>query len=706
MSRVGSSIAAALAAAVLTLAPPAAPAGGVAPLLHHDVGLVFDVEAHAVEVVDRLQVPSSVTELRLGSGFTVEEVVLEKDGVRREPVPDRVRRSDDGREWIIDLTPFGSRDGWTLVLAYQGTFHQSTADVTFSRERVGGEITATISDEGIYLSDAAGWLARATGALATHTVTTDTPSGFDSVTQGERTVHELVHDRVRGDRRITTWTAEHPADGITLVAAPYVVSQAAAGAGDRVTVYTFLLEDDARLRDLYVERTRHYLTMYEEMLGPYPFAKFATVENWFPTGYGMPGWTLLGSQVLRLPFIPYTSFGHEICHNWWGNSVLVADEGGNWCEGLTVYCADYHYEVQESAAEAREYRRNLLKDYAAYVRNADADFPLVSFESRHSGATRAVGYGKSMFVFHMVDRMIGREAFVESLRDVVRGFTFRPAAWSDFFAAFATRSDREFGDFHRQWVERTGAPSLRLERARRDGDRVEFTLAQGAPPYVLDVPVVLTTPAGTQEHVVSLDRTVQHYVLEVPGATRLAVDPDHHVFRRLLPGEVEPTIARVLAEERPIFSLPPDAPEFVGPGEAFAGSLVAQGPPIVLLDGETATDLPAAQAASHYLVRTGGEGLERYLPGELTIAAGAVFLDGRRHDLDDHDLVAAVTDPYHPQVTDLVVVTRSPERLAGLGRRIAHYGKSSWLLLPAGGGPVLRGNWPPPGQPLAADLEH
>ena len=63
--------------------------------------------------------------------------------------------------------------------------------------------------------------------------------------------------------------------------------------------------------------------MYEEMIGAYPYAKFATVENWFPTGYGMPGWTLLGSQVLRLPFIPTTSFGHEIAHNWWGNSVFV-----------------------------------------------------------------------------------------------------------------------------------------------------------------------------------------------------------------------------------------------------------------------------------------------------------------------------------------------------------------------------------------------
>ena len=59
-------------------------------------------------------------------------------------------------------------------------------------------------------------------------------------------------------------------------------------------------------------------------------------------------YTLLGGQVLRLPFIPYTSFGHEIAHNWWGNSVFVDTDEGNWCEGLTVYCADYHYKELES----------------------------------------------------------------------------------------------------------------------------------------------------------------------------------------------------------------------------------------------------------------------------------------------------------------------------------------------------------------------
>ena len=59
------------------------------------------------------------------------------------------------------------------------------------------------------------------------------------------------------------------------------------------------------------------------MHGPYPFPKFAIVENFFPTGYGFLSYTLLGGSVLKLPFIPETSLRHEIAHSWWGNGVLV-----------------------------------------------------------------------------------------------------------------------------------------------------------------------------------------------------------------------------------------------------------------------------------------------------------------------------------------------------------------------------------------------
>jgi hypothetical protein len=90
----------------------------------------------------------------------------------------------------------------------------------------------------------------------------------------------------------------------------------------------------------------------------------------------MPSFTLLGDQVIRLPFILDTSYGHEILHNWWGNGVFVDIARGNWCEGLTTYGADYLYKEQQSEAEARDYRRTSLQGYLDYVSKEDQRAPI------------------------------------------------------------------------------------------------------------------------------------------------------------------------------------------------------------------------------------------------------------------------------------------------------------------------------------------
>src|SRR5690606_3013180 len=116
-----------------------------------------------------------------------------------------------------------------------------------------------------------------------------------------------------------------------------------------VFAQTFTYADtDSSIYNRYLRGTGRYLDLYEEQIGPYPFAKFALVENFWQTGFGMPSFTLLGDRVIRLPFILDTSYGHEILHNWWGNGVFVNVEEGNWCEGLTTYGADYAYKEQES----------------------------------------------------------------------------------------------------------------------------------------------------------------------------------------------------------------------------------------------------------------------------------------------------------------------------------------------------------------------
>ncbi len=670
------------------------------PVITHRAEIHFDLVEHRVTIRDQVTLPTGLDTLRLGADFEITEVVCQT-AAGLTSIEVIAAETDDTEYQQIVLPADKERTDGLLVINYTGTFHQPTDEVVFSRENVGAEITATIGEEGIYLSGTARWLLYHEDALARHILTVDTPAGFETVTQGVRDRREEL-----GDRLVTVWRAIYPSDGINLVAGRYVIGEGSAGSDEQVAVYTFLLEDDARLRDLYIERTQHYIALYEEMIGPYPYGKFATVENWFPTGYGMPSYTLLGGQVLRLPFIPYTSFGHEICHNWWGNSVFVDVDGGNWCEGLTVYCADYHYKLQESEAAAFEYRRNTLKEYAAYVRDKTQDFPLREFESRHSGATRAVGYGKSMYVFHMIEQAIGQDSFRQALRNVYTEFKFRPASWTDFFTAFADASGRDFTDFQQQWIDRTGAPTLWLDGVEQVDDEVVFTLVQGAPPYDLTLDVVIQTNNGDVAQSIAFDTMRHTFTVHAPNARRVDIDPDHHVFRRLARSEIEPTLSLVLAEEAPIISVPTGEAAQVAAGYEFAAAYMGDDQYLnVFENGELPVDLPANAAASAILLNPDAAKLTRWNPPSLTVAGDLVLISGTRYSLKEYDLVFAASNPYYSGlVTDLVVISRSPERLAGLANRITHYGKYSWLLFPVNGGRPERGNWQAGESPLSVEV--
>ena len=145
---------------------------------------------------------------------------------------------------------------------------------------------------------------------------------WDAVSQGRRTRHEVDGEGVRS----TAWSLEHPTEEVYLIAGPW--HQYGREAGD-VEIFAFLRDADPALAQKYLDATVRYLELYQGMLPPYPYASFALVENFWETGYGMPGFTLLGPRVIRFPWILTSSYPHELLHNWWGNSVYVNFKNGN-----------------------------------------------------------------------------------------------------------------------------------------------------------------------------------------------------------------------------------------------------------------------------------------------------------------------------------------------------------------------------------------
>jgi len=155
--------------------------------------------------------------------------------------------------------------------------------------------------------------------------------------------------RAHRGRRIGSgerWSVTTPTEEVHLIAAAFTEYSRDAGT---VKALAFLRKPDPALADRYLDATAQYLDMYRGLLGPYPYSKFALVENfWRPVTACRPSRCWRASDPV--PFILHSSYPHELLHNYWGNGVFVDFDGGNWCEGLTAYLADHLIAEQRGQA--------------------------------------------------------------------------------------------------------------------------------------------------------------------------------------------------------------------------------------------------------------------------------------------------------------------------------------------------------------------
>ncbi|MBN1335293.1 MAG: peptidase M28, partial [Deltaproteobacteria bacterium] len=540
-----------------------------APPVHHVLSVHLDPADHRLSVDDAFTVGGAVPQDPGGGYRFVLHAGLEprirSRGWRLEPgsaeAPDRATAAEEGesvpvRTWR--LVP-GRRAEAIVRLSMSGEIHHPVVTAETDYARGFAETPGLVDAAGVFLTGASRWVPTFGMERVTYDLAVHLPQGWDAVSQGHRS-------RTTGRRGsvVVRWTGAGPAEEVVLAAGPWTGTWTVAGDTE---IGTLLVQDDPALAWRYLDATRRTLAMYEAILPPYPFPVFVTAENFWETGYGFPGFTLLGPKVLRFPWVLASSFPHEILHSWWGNGVLVAAEGGNWCEGLTAYMADHL--LAEQRQEGALHRRNTLQRYADFVAREGRDFPLSEFTGRTSAASEAVGYGKALLLFHMARRSMGDEAFLAALNRFFETHRFRRASFADLAAAFDA-TDPGWRAFFETWTRRTGAPRLALgEVGIRPPERradaaawrleVEVRQVQHEDPFPLTVPVAVTlegSPVALEVPCTFEGRTCRVTVPCPNRPLRVDVDPAFDVVRLLDPFEVPPALSTVQGDTEAVFVLP------------------------------------------------------------------------------------------------------------------------------------------------------
>ncbi|HKN19240.1 MAG TPA: ChaN family lipoprotein, partial [Dissulfurispiraceae bacterium] len=385
-----------------------------------------------------------------------------------------------------------------------------------------------------------------------------------------------------------------------------------------------------------------------------------------PSGYSMPSFTLLGRDVVRLPFILETSLGHEVLHQWFGNLVYVDYDKGNWSEGLTTYLSDHLYEEQKG--RGFEYRKQILIDYESYV-HENNDFPIKDFTGRTDFSSKAIGYGKAAMVFHMLRLGMGDAAFNRSLRDLVREKSFQRASWEDIKSIAEKNSRKDWGSFFKQWIDNPGLPELNVGTydLKQKGTKYEatFTIDQKPKVYTLALPLSVSYMDGSAESfTVPADKDSTPVTLSLSGIPeKIVIDGGYDIARQLSYKELPPVVAGVIGAEKPVLVLPvKDEKIYAGIVKAFKDKGAVDKPPSEISE--------TGMKASTFVV----------LGNDNPVAER--FFGGLRNDAGFS--VTVKKNPWAPGKVVGIINGKSGEEAEEAFEKIFHYGKYSELFFDKG----------------------
>ncbi|MBW6520180.1 MAG: ChaN family lipoprotein [Desulfoarculaceae bacterium] len=371
------------------------------------------------------------------------------------------------------------------------------------------------------------------------------PRGFKAISEADTLTYSSFNPQ-------TSFSFSQPVQSIHFIAGPYIIKKLKIR--EDLLISTWFFKEDASLSNDYLDAAARYIKSYEQEIGTFPYNHYAIVANRLPSGFGMPTFTLLGQQVLRLPFIKDISLGHEILHSWFGNSINVRPDSGNWSEGLTSYLADYAY--AEDQGQGAAHRQESIINYLSYVSPQTViplgDFRSASHNQPMAKAIRAVGYNRGAMLFHELRGVVGPEPFLEGVRQLYQKYRGQEISWEEIKTSFEQAANQDLQEFFQERLTLLDIPDLSIANIQTDNRQARslltFTVEQRSEtPFTLALPIVVKTTQGEQRFLYTLSQPQTTITLAVDGPpTELVIDPDHDLLRVLTPKEMPPVWSRFL----------------------------------------------------------------------------------------------------------------------------------------------------------------
>lgn len=525
---------------------------------NHEITAKIEPDHHTIAVIDKMTLPQTncqnTSEFIISLHSDLHPKITAPIGATLVLIS--TETIDDAHKLNIDhyklSLPCNTQ---SVTMEYSGVIFHPITDPDSPYSRGTSETPGLISENGVVISSGTFWYPKfenINDEYISFSLQVEAPQGWMVVSQGQRTL----------DNR---WVEHSPQQDIYLIAAKFTEYEKTLSSGTKV--FGFLRTKDDEMASRYLDVTSNYIERYSELIGPYPYSKFALVENFWDTGFGMPSFTLLGSNIIRLPFIIATSYPHEILHDWWGNSVYVDITRGNWCEGITAYMADHL--MAELAGSGDSYRRDTLQKFTDFV-TPNNDFPLNQFHERNDAASEAIGYGKSLMLFHMLRLQVGDANFKKAFSQFYFKNIFKEVSFREIREAFEVVTGLNLAPIFSQWVDRKGAPNLKISEVTTTPSGEGFLFhakieqTQNEDIFSINLPVAIHlegSATAIQQTFKMSGRTLEINLKFYSRPVWFQVDPEFDTFRRLSKDEVPAVLTMALGSEKTLMVIPANTNE-------------------------------------------------------------------------------------------------------------------------------------------------
>jgi len=515
-------------------------------VLHHDLRVRFDPATEAIQGEDTLTLQllaaAGSIRLKLDDALRVESVSSAEAG---RHLFFRVRHQD------TLMVSLGSLDQPEIRLTVR--FAGQLAPVPVENELQTVPIQSPFIEEGppiepvrVYSNRHAWYPQGPADDYATARVRFDVPAGLSAVTGGER-----ISSRVQDGRNLVEYVQSQPGKYITAAVGRLVpIGERRAGP---VTLTGYAISRTRGEAERSLELAESMLHFFTERFGPSPYDRInlVVIEGTTPGGHSPPGMLVLARRpaFVRRPLrddptnfsdVPGFFLAHELAHQWWGHGVAGQSYRDRWLsEGFAQYAAL----AWTRQALGDEEFQGVLKRMGRWAMSQSRWGPIsLGYRLGHvkgeAAPFRALVYDKSAYVLHMLQGLVGEEAFLRALADFQKRFRYRKAGTEDWRETLEAASGMNLEAYFQHWIYGTTIPALRYahhEEKAANGYRtaVDVTGRDLPGPVPLEL-AVFHTGGRAARHVLlpaeggsfSIDSRERPLRVEINGDRRLLAEID------------------------------------------------------------------------------------------------------------------------------------------------------------------------------------